>query len=166
MTPKLITPHTSQTNANKWRSLYECRCGTQFEAIDSQVKAGRTTSCGCWQRSRGRENGKASARHNAVGTLTYRSWSNMRARCNCRSNGMFPFYGGRGIKVCARWDDFRNFLADMGERPGPEYAVGRIDHARGYEPGNCEWQAKQANDLENGKRNGRRAALIRHRRAA
>ena len=166
MTPRLVKLHTSKTNANKWRSLYECRCGTQFEAIDSQVKSGRTTSCGCWQRSRGAANGRASAKHNAVGTLTYKAWSNMRARCYCTSNGMYPWYGAKGIKVCERWQDFNNFLADMGERPDASHAIGRIDHAKDYAPGNCEWQEKRANDLENGKRNGRRAALTRYRRAA
>jgi hypothetical protein len=27
----------------------------------------------------------------------------------------------------------------MGSKP-PNRTVGRIDHAKGYEPGNCEWQ--------------------------
>ena len=48
------------------------------------------------------------------------------------------YYVNRGVTVCERWRDFRNFLTDMGERPA-NTSLDRINNNRGYEPGNCRW---------------------------
>ena len=68
----------------------------------------------------------------------YRAWSNMRARCRNTNSPDFKYYGGRGIRVCERWDSFVTFYADMGDCP-PGHSIDRIDNDRGYEPGNCRW---------------------------
>lgn len=92
---------------------------------------------------------------NAAGgkrTPTYISWQNMRARCRYPSVPSYPHYGGRGIKVCERWESFTAFLEDMGERP-PGTQIGRIDNDGDYEPGNVAWVSQKANLQESTTRN-------------
>lgn len=62
----------------------------------------------------------------------------MMRRCYMESEGGYPNYGGRGVVVCERWFDWRNFLADMGGRPDG-LSLDRIDVNGIYEPGNCRW---------------------------
>lgn len=79
---------------------------------------------------------------------TYQSWVSMNTRCYNPKHAGYPDYGGRGIRVCQRWEEFSSFLEDMGERPGPEYTLDRLDSDGNYEPGNCRWatQGEQANN--------------------
>ena len=77
----------------------------------------------------------------------------MRDRCSNPNSTRFEHYGGKGVKVCSRWDSFENFLADMGERPKGT-TLGRYADTGNYEPGNCAWQTAKEQG-KNGSSNGR-----------
>lgn len=91
--------------------------------------------------------------HGKASSRTYRIWRGMQSRCFNPKVKEYRYYGARGIIVCDRWRDFRNFLADMGEIPSG-LSIDRINNDGNYEPGNCKWSTakEQANNRRSNKR--------------
>lgn len=131
--------------------LCRCVCGKEITVPTSSLSTGNTKSCGCLALEMA---GARLRTHGATYTRAHSAWRMMRARCMYPSVTRYDRYGGRGIKVCDRWQNsFENFLADMGEPPSG-MSLERIDNDGNYEPGNCKW-ATQTEQCRN-RRNSRR----------
>ena len=69
-------------------------------------------------------------KHNHCNTKIYRVWCTMWQRCTNPKAHLYSNYGGRGISVCERWNNFEAFLEDMGERPTNKHTIDRINNDR------------------------------------
>lgn len=133
------------------RWLCQCDCGKEKIIRGSSFNNDHTRSCGCL-------NKEIITKHGHSTTATYESWRNMKQRCYNPKDKSYPYYGGRGIKVCKRWREFVNFLEDMGERPNKKYTLDRIKNKKGYCKANCRWATRK--EQAGNRRNRRSNHLI------
>jgi hypothetical protein len=127
--------------------FWECRCDCGIvKGFDGHsLRRGHVQSCGCLKRDLDRMK-MVTHGDSRAGRVTpeYRAWRGMKSRCYRTTIKCYPYYGGRGIRVCDRWlTSFENFLADMGRRPSSQHSLERKDPDGHYEPSNCKWATKE-----------------------
>lgn len=130
-----------------YRWTCRCACGTIRDVKRDNLMKGESKSCGC---QRVKDFVARRTKHGMYESPVYKVWTAMKQRCLNSKNPEFKNYGARGIKVCAEWLVFENFLADMGEPP-PEMSIEREDNSGNYEKSNCRW-ATSGDQLRNTRR--------------
>lgn len=128
------------------KAAYRCRCacGQKATALASYLRSGRCRSCGCLAKEMAAQQCRDRlTTHGASGHPLFDTWANIMDRCLNPNCSAYPRYGGRGVKVCRRWQDPRKFFEDMGPKPGAEYSVERINNEGDYKPSNCRWATRK-----------------------
>lgn len=83
----------------------------------------------------------------------YAYWHNIRSRCNNPNTENFCYYGAKGVKMCAEWENdyyaFEKWCIETGHKKG--LSLDRIKLNEGYGPDNCRWASpkQQARNRSN-----------------
>lgn len=131
-------------NGKKGGWLCECTCGNKKIIGGSDLRLGKTTSCGCLHKEMVSRlfstHGQSKHPLNTV-------WSGMKSRCYNVNDEFYSHYGGRGISVCPEWKDdfgvFFNWAIENGWQKGLE--IDRENNDLGYEPTNCRFVTGRVN---------------------
>jgi len=117
-----------------------CDCGKSCRAAYTQIKNGKTKSCGCLKGVKG------SVSHELQDIFV-----NAKSRCENKNHKGYPRWGGRGIKFMFK-DVFDMANALVVKRPSKSHSVDRIDNDGNYEHGNVKWST-QSEQCRNTRRN-------------
>ena len=120
--------------------LARCECGNEVEVLGANLRNGNSKSCGCLRSDKAK---LTNLKHGRAHTLAYKRWESIKQRTSNSKNPSYRNYGGRGISMFPEWfGSFDAFLAGVGECPGSEFSLDRIDNDGNYEPGNVRWATR------------------------
>jgi hypothetical protein len=94
----IIADAPDRTNYRR-QVVVRCVCSTEKVVLLQSLRIGDALSCGCKRVESITKHGQSKS-----GNPLYRTWTNMKSRCNDPNAKYFPEYGGRGIKVCPEWE--------------------------------------------------------------
>lgn len=126
--------------------ICECECINRTKKTINAYSLilGKTKSCGCYSR-------EINTTHGLTKHYLYSTWTSMLDRCRNPESKHYKDYGGRGILVCKKWEDVREFVKDVEPLYIKGLTLDRINNNGDYEPGNVRYITKK--EQNNNKRN-------------
>lgn len=122
-------------------ALCKCDCGSIKKVRLSNLRSGKSKSCGCYKK-------ELLTKHGAGHNRLYKIWSDIKQRCFNDNKKCYKNYGGRGIKICDEWMDFKNFQKWAKENGySDNLTIDRIDVDGDYTPDNCRWATKKEQSI-------------------
>jgi hypothetical protein len=124
--------------SKNYKYLCKCDCGNIKYYKGYDITHEIVKSCGCYHKE---IVSKQSTKHGLSKHPLYKTWHNMRSRCNNPNATKYELYGGKGIKVCNEWNSkfvcFYEWSINNGWEKG--LTIERLDSNKNYEPNNCIW---------------------------
>jgi hypothetical protein len=127
-------PAGRYARATVW--LCFCSCGRTTLTKTGDLNSGDISRCTICFR----------IKHGACGSKEYDAFCGAKARCENPKHAAWKDYGGRGILFL--FDNFPDFLNELGPAPTRTHSIDRINNDGHYERGNVKWATakEQANN--------------------
>lgn len=127
----------------KWHRYWVCKClcGDIREYGQSNLREGKSTSCGCFAKELAGETYKSKFQtHGDHKSRLYRIHKGMVSRCTKTWDNNFVRYGAVGITVHPDWVEYISFKKWALENGyNDSLTIDRINGDKGYYPENCQW---------------------------
>lgn len=114
----------------------QCDCGRRKLIRTDSLISGLIQSCGCLYRETRTTTIKHGQCRIAYKTPTYTVYQRRKSLCTNPRGRMAKYY--KGVKFL--FASFDEFYAEVGDKPGPDYWLVRIDNTGHIAPGNLEWR--------------------------